>query len=146
MRRQQKSFCALDQLRSAKPVESQLSKAVFQMGFGVRRERHEAEVLAHPGTNGAVACLSDQARQPGGRMDVDLLREMNNGLVRDAFGVIGEAPGAAKAAQMQRGPQAPQAAGALDLIKIALGERPIAQQRIEIGLVPRCIQHVSRRD
>jgi site-specific recombinase XerD len=36
-----------------------------------------------------IACLSEQARQSGGRMDVDLLREMNNGLVRDAFGVIG---------------------------------------------------------
>ena len=99
-RRQQKSLCALDQLRSAKPVESQFSKAVLQTGFGVRRERHEAEVLAHPGTNGAVARLAGQDRQPGRRMDGDLLREMDDGLMRDAFGIIGEAPGAAKAAQM----------------------------------------------
>jgi len=79
-------------------------------------------------------------------VDVDLLREMSNGLMGDTFKVIGEAPCAAKAAQMQRGPQASQAASTLDRVKIALGERPVAQQSIEIGLVPRGIQHVSRRD
>ena len=88
----------------AKSVECQLGKTVLQTGFGVRRERHEAEVLAHSGTNGAVARLSGQDRQPSRRMDVDLLGEMDDGLVRDAFGIIGEAPGPAQAAQMQRGP------------------------------------------
>jgi hypothetical protein len=34
----------------------------------------------------------------------------------------------------------------MDLSKIAFGECPVAQQHVEIGLVPRCIQHVSRRD
>ena len=55
-------------------------------------------------------------------MDVDLLCKMDNDLVRDAFGGIGEAPRAAEAAQMQRGPQAPQTAGTPDLIKIAFAE------------------------
>jgi hypothetical protein len=79
-------------------------------------------------------------------MDVDLLCEMDNGFVRNAFRFLGEAPRAPKAAHMQRGPQASGAASTLNLAKIGLGERPVAQQGIEINLVPRCIQHVSRRD
>jgi hypothetical protein len=34
----------------------------------------------------------------------------------------------------------------LDFVKVALGERPVTQQCIEIRLVPRFIQHINRRD
>ena len=59
-RRQQDSFCALDQLRRAKSVERHLGKAVFKTSFGVCRERHEAEVLTHAGADRVIARLSGQ--------------------------------------------------------------------------------------
>ena len=71
---------------------------------------------------------------------------MDDSFMRDAFGVVGEAPGSAQAAHVQRGPQATLAAGAMDLAKVAFGQRPVAQQRIEIDLVSCCVEHVSRRD
>ena len=104
MRCQQESFCAFDQFGRSEPVESKLGETGRQAGFGVSRERHEAEVLAHAITNGAVGRLSRQDRQPRRRMDADLAGKMDDGLMRDAFRGVGEAPGPAQAAQMQRGP------------------------------------------
>jgi len=116
------------------------------VGFSARRKRHEAEVRAHTITNGAIGRLSRQDRQPSRRVDADLAGKMDDGLVRDAFGVIGEATGPAQAAHVQRGPQTTLAAGAMDLPKISFGKQPIAEQHVEISLVLRCVQHVIRRD
>jgi hypothetical protein len=79
-------------------------------------------------------------------VDTDLTGKMDDGLMWDAFGIIGEATGPAQTTQMQRGPQATLAAGAMDLAKIPFGKQPVTQQRVEIGLVLRCAQYVSRRD
>jgi hypothetical protein len=104
VRRQQESFRAFDQFGRPEPVESKLGETGRQAGFGVRRKRHEAEILAHTITNGAIGRLSRQDRQPHRRLDADLAGQMDDGLMWDAFGGIGEAPGPAQAAQMQRGP------------------------------------------
>ena len=95
MRRQQESFCAFDQFGRPEPVESKLGEMDRQAGLGVRRERHEAKILAHAITNGAIGRLSWQDRQPRRRMDADPDGQMDDGLMRDAFGGVGEAPGPA---------------------------------------------------
>jgi hypothetical protein len=104
VRCQQESFCAFDQFGRPEPVKSRLGETGRQAGFGVRRERHETEVPAHAITNGAVGRLSRQDRQPRRRIDADLAGKMDDGLMRDAFRGVGEAPSPALAAQMQRGP------------------------------------------
>jgi hypothetical protein len=146
-RRQQQRLRAFDQFGGPQPVGRQIGQALHQAGLGVRRERREAEMRAYPRPDRAVGRLPRRGHQPGRRRrEADLAGEMDDGLVRDAAGIVGEAPAPAQAAQMQRGPQAAQAAGAMDLPEVGLGQRPVAQQRIGIGLVARgARRHVSRR-
>jgi hypothetical protein len=131
--RAQQSLRPLDQLGERRAIGGDLRQVDLQAGLGLGGKRHEAEVVAHPGPDGAVGRRSRQRSQFGRRRLASLTGQMDENTRWQLAGIIEKAAGVTQVAQMQRGPQpALRTAGARDLRPVGVGQRPVPQQPVRV--------------
>jgi hypothetical protein len=140
LRRPQRRFRPLDQIGQGQPVGGDLGQSGFEPVAGVGGEWNEAEMVAHPRTNGAVGRGSGQEKQTDRRLLAEPVGQMNEGVPGNLRRIVDEPAGPAQAAQVQRGPQAAvRATGAHDLPEIV--ERPVVQDPVRVDLLRSGLSH-----